>query len=132
MPTTTGTPDQAALRRISWFKKHGLDLQAMYPVKPEHTALQDAWTYDEFMKYAEMAKKDDMGFALGLGGFTNTDGIDQVGAMFRAYGAALIDKEGTIQVKSDAMSSSWNSRRMVKFYPADARRASTTPRTTGR
>jgi ABC-type glycerol-3-phosphate transport system substrate-binding protein len=118
VPTTTGTQTKPPCARISWFKKHGLDVQAMYPVKPEHTALQDAWTYDEFMKYAEIAKKDDMGFALGLGGFTNTDGIDQVGSMFRAYGAALVDKEGTIQVKSDAMKQFLEfAQKIVKFYP---------------
>ncbi|MBN9563089.1 MAG: carbohydrate ABC transporter substrate-binding protein [Alphaproteobacteria bacterium] len=121
VPTTTGTQTKPPCARISWFKKNGLDVQAMYPVKPEHTALQDAWTYDELMKYAEIAKKDDMTFALGLGGFTNTDGIDQVGAMFRAYGAALVDKEGTIQVKSDAMKQFLEfAQKMVKFYPDSA------------
>jgi len=121
VPTTTGTQTKPPCARISWFKTHGLDVQAMYPVKPEHTALQDSWTYDEFMKYAEIAKKDDMGFALGLGGFTNTDGIDQVGSMFRAYGAALVDKEGTIQVKSDAMKQFLEfAQKMVRFYPDSA------------
>ena len=90
-------------------------------MKPEHTALQDAWTYDEFMRYAELAQKDDMTFALGLGGFTNTDAIDQVGALFRAYGAALIDKEGEIQVKSDEMRQVLEySQKLVKFLPASA------------
>ncbi len=52
--------------------------------------------------------------------------------MFRAYGAALIDKEGTIQVKSDAMKQFLEfAQKMVKFYPDIRRRASTTPRTIG-
>jgi ABC-type glycerol-3-phosphate transport system substrate-binding protein len=121
VPTTTGSQTKPPCARISWFKKHGLDLREMYPVKPEHTALQDAWTYDEFMKYAELAQKDDMTFALGFGGFTNTDAIDQVGAMFRAYGAALIDKEGEIKVKSDEMRQVLEySQKLVKFLPASA------------
>ena len=37
---------------------------------------------------------------MGLGSNLNTDGIDQVGAMFQAYGATLSDSEGNIQVKS--------------------------------
>ena len=52
VPTSSGTQTKPPCARISWFKKHGLDLQAMYPVKPEHNALQDAWTWDAFLKYA--------------------------------------------------------------------------------
>ena len=93
----------------------------MYPARPEQNALQDGWTYDAFLKFAEFAQKDGMTFALGLGGFNNTDGIDQVGALFRAYGAALIDREGTIQVKSDAVRQVLEySQKLVKFYPAEA------------
>jgi hypothetical protein len=62
------------------FKQHGLDLQTMYPVKAEHNALQDAWTWDAFLKYAEMADKDGMTFGLGLGGGGNTDATDTHGA----------------------------------------------------
>ena len=43
------------------------------------------WTYDAMFKYAEAAQKDNMTFGMGLGSNLNTDGIDQVGAMFRAY-----------------------------------------------
>ena len=76
VPTSSGTQTKPPCARISWFKKHGLDLQAMYPVKAEHNALQDAWTWDAFLKYAEMADKDGMTFALGMGGGTNTDATD--------------------------------------------------------
>ena len=121
VPTTTGSQTKPPCARISWFKKQGLDLPAMYPVRPEHTKLQDEWTYDAFLKYAELARKDDMTFALGLGGFTNTDGIDQVGAMFRAFGASLIDREGTIQVKSDAMRQFLEyAQKLVKVMPPEA------------
>ena len=44
-PATQTKPPCA---RISWFKQRGLDLQAMYPAKEDHNALQDAWTWDEF------------------------------------------------------------------------------------
>jgi ABC-type glycerol-3-phosphate transport system substrate-binding protein len=121
VPTSSGEQTKPPCARISWFKKHGLDLQAMYPVKPEHTALQDSWTYDAFLKYAELAQKDNLTFAMGLGGPNNTDGIDQVGAMFRAYGAPLIDNEGNIQVKSDAVREVLEyAQKLVKFLPADA------------
>jgi hypothetical protein len=53
----------------------------MYPVKAEHNALQDAWSWDTFLKYAELADKDGMTFGLGMGGgSTNTDATDTHGA----------------------------------------------------
>ncbi len=121
VPTTTGTQTKPPCARISWFKRHGLDIQEMYPARADQNALQDGWTYDAFLKFAELAQKDGMTFGLGLGGFNNTDGIDQVGAMFQAFGAPLIDREGNIQVKSDAVHQALEfSQRLVKFYPAEA------------
>ena len=38
MPTSSGTQTKPPCARISWFKKNGLDLQAMYPVKAENNA----------------------------------------------------------------------------------------------
>ena len=121
VPTSSGTQTKPPCARISWFKKHGLDLQAMYPVKPEHTALQDNWTYDALLRYAELAQKDGLTFGMGLGSANNTDAIDQVGAMFRAYGAALIDNEGNIRVNSDEVRQVLEySQKLVKFLPDDA------------
>jgi ABC-type glycerol-3-phosphate transport system substrate-binding protein len=121
VPTSTGSQNKPPCGRISWFKQHGLDLQAMYPVKPEHTALQDSWTYDEFLKYAELAQKDNLTFGLGLGGGLNTDAIDQVGAMLKPFGANLVDDEGNVNVKSDGVQQVLEySQKLVKFLPADA------------
>jgi ABC-type glycerol-3-phosphate transport system substrate-binding protein len=121
VPTSSGTQTKPPCARIGWFKQHGLDLQAMYPVKSEHNALQDAWTWDAFLKYAELAQKDDMTFSLGMGGGLNTDATDMHGALFKAFGATLIDGEGNIQLKSDAVHQVLEfAQRLVKFYPADA------------
>jgi ABC-type glycerol-3-phosphate transport system substrate-binding protein len=100
VPTSSGTQTKPPCVRISFFKKHGLDVQAMYPVKPEHTALQDGWTWDAFLKYAELAKQDGLTFGLGMGGNTNTntDAIDTHGALFKAFGATLVDNEGNIKL----------------------------------
>ncbi len=103
VPTSSGTQTKPPCARISWFKQHGLDLQAMYPAKEDHNALQDAWTWDEFAKYAEAATKDGNTFALGMGGGGNTDATDMHGALFKSFGATLIDEKGNIQLKSDAM-----------------------------
>jgi ABC-type glycerol-3-phosphate transport system substrate-binding protein len=121
VPTSSGTQTKPPCVRISWFKKNGLDVQAMYPVKPEHTAAQDGWTWDAFMKYAELAQKDGMTFALGLGSNTNTDAIDTHGALFRAFGAVLIDEKGKMQLDTPEMMQCLEfCQKLVKFYPDDA------------
>lgn len=121
VPTSSGTQTKPPCGRISWFKKNGLDVQAMYPVKADHTAAQDAWTWDEFLKYAELAQKDGMTFGLGMGGGGNTDATDTHGALFKAFGATLIDQDGNIKLKSDAVMQVMEfAQKLVKFYPADA------------
>jgi ABC-type glycerol-3-phosphate transport system substrate-binding protein len=121
IPSSSGTQTKPPCARISWFKKHGLDLQAMYPTKDEKNALQDAWTWDEFMKYAELAQKDGMTFGLGMGGGLNTDATDTHGALFKAFGATLIDEKGNIQLKSDPVMKVLEfCQKLVKFYPDDA------------
>jgi ABC-type glycerol-3-phosphate transport system substrate-binding protein len=121
VPTSSGTQTKPPCARIGWFKQHGLDLQAMYPVKPEHTALSDGWTWDAFTKYAELAQKDGLTFGLGMGGGGNTDATDTHGALFKAFGATLIDSKGEIQLKSDAVRQVLEfAQKLVKFYPADA------------
>ncbi len=121
VPTSSGTQTKPPCARISWFKKQGLDVQAMYPVKPEHTALQDGWTWDAFIKYAEAAQKDGLTFGLGLGSNTNTDAIDTHGALFQSFGATLVDKDGKIKLDSaEVMQCLEFCQKLVKFYPDDA------------
>jgi len=121
VPSSSGTQNKGPCGRISWFKKHGLDLQAMYPPHEEKNALQDSWTWEALLKYAELAAKDNMTFGCGLGGGLNTDATDMHGALFAAYGATLIDAEGKSQLDSDAMTQVLEyAQRLVKFYPADA------------
>jgi len=121
VPSSSGTQTKPPCARIGWFKKQGLDVQAMYPAKEEHNALQDAWTWDEFAKYAELAAKDGNTFALGMGGGGNTDATDMHVALFKSFGATLIDEKGGIQLKSDAVRQLLEyAQRLTKSYPADA------------
>ena len=118
VPTSSGTQTKPPCARIGWFRKHGLDLPAMYPASPGKNALQDEWTWESFLKYAEAAREDGLTFALGLGGNNNTDGIDMHGALFRSFGATLIDSEGAIQLDSPEVHQVLEfARRLVKFYP---------------
>jgi len=122
LPSSSGTQTKPACARISWFKKNGLDLQAMYPTKDETNALQDAWTWDTFLKYAELAAKDNLTFSLGLGGGQlNSDATDLHGAIFASFGAGIVDANGKSLLKSDGtMAVLEYMQKLLKFYPADA------------
>ena len=118
VPASNGTQTKPPCARISWFKKNGLDLQAMYPARDEKNALQDNWTWETFLRYAELAAKDNMTFAMGMGsGGLNTDATDVHGAIFAAFGGSLIDAEGRSQLKSDGTRQALEyAQRLVKFY----------------
>src|SRR5271156_6014905 len=116
IPASNGTQTKPPCARISWFKKQGLDLQAMYPTKDEKNPLQDNWTWETFLKYAELAQKDGLTFGLGMGGTLNTDATDTHGALFKSFGATLIDENGESQLKSDAVRQVLEfAQRLVKF-----------------
>ena len=121
VPSSSGTQTKPPCARISWFKKHGLDVTEMYPAKPGHNEMQDKWDYDALLKYAELAQKDDMTFALGIGSNNNTDGIDQVGAMFHAFGANLVDDKNNLHLDTpEVMQCMEYCQKLVKFLPAEA------------
>jgi ABC-type glycerol-3-phosphate transport system substrate-binding protein len=121
VPTSSGTQTKPPCARIGWFKKNGLDVQGMYPASPSHTAAQDQWTWDVMLKYAELARKDNLTFGLGTGGNTNTDGIDLHGALFHAFGADMFDPKGNITLNTAEMMQCLEYiQKLVKFYPDDA------------
>jgi ABC-type glycerol-3-phosphate transport system substrate-binding protein len=121
VPSSSGSQTKPPCARISWMKAHGFDPVATYPVQPVHTALQDQWTYDLMLKLAAEARKDGMTFGMGVGGPNNTDGIDQVGAMFHAFGANVVDKDGKSLLDSPEMAAMMEySARLVKELPPDA------------
>ena len=73
----------------------------MYPAgAPPDKELTDNWTWDFFLDAAEKCHKAGYPFGLPLG--QTGDTRNWVGAVFNAYGAELVDKDGNITVKSDA------------------------------
>ena len=121
IPTSTGTQNKPPCGRISWLRAHGFDPVAAYPVKPEHTKMQDEWTYDLLLKLAGEAHKDGMTFGMGCGGANNTDAIDQVGAMFHAFGANVADRSGKVLLDSPEMHAVLEyCAKLVKSLPPDA------------
>ncbi len=118
VPSGSGSHYKPSCARISFFKAQGLDVQAMYPAKLEHTALSNQWAWDTMLKYAGPAQKANIPFALGLG--QTPDSVDWAGALFRSYGAELVDAQGNITVKSDAMKQALEYMvKLAKFLPDD-------------
>ena len=120
VPISSGTFMNSPCGRISVLReKAGIDVTEMYPAKEGGSPTADNWTFDTMLKAAEACQKANMTFGLGLG--QATDSVDMVGAMFRAFGAALVDGEGNINVKSDEMRQVLEyAQKLAKWLPADA------------
>jgi ABC-type glycerol-3-phosphate transport system substrate-binding protein len=99
-------------------KQHaGIDVRAMYPAGEPPKA--ENWTLEVFLKAAEACHKAGCAFGIGLG--TTADSVDTAGAIFRAFGAALVDSKETITVRTDAVRQALDYYvRCARFFPADA------------
>jgi ABC-type glycerol-3-phosphate transport system substrate-binding protein len=120
VPGTWGNSNFPCVARIDLMKQHcGIDLVKMYPAGgPADPALADAWTYDAFLKAAEQCHKAGVPFGMPMS--DATDASNWVGAMFAAYGAEMVDKDGNITVKSEPMKQvlEWF-KRFVQFVPQE-------------
>lgn len=99
VPETVGSQNKGSAARIDLMQKYGIDVQAMYPAENKLGPGADQWNWDTFLQVAEKANADGHPFALPAGTFT--DAVDWVGAMFRSYGADLVDAEGNITVRDN-------------------------------
>jgi len=120
VPTGIQTTAMTPCARIDYFKKYvGLDVTKMYPVGPPDNELADAWTWDNFLTAAE--KCDKSGYPFGMPLSTWSDAVNWVSAVFASRGASLVDEEGNIVVKSDAVKGvlEWF-KKAVPFFPPSA------------
>jgi len=121
VPATTGSQLKGPCGRIDLLKKYaGLDIVKMYPGAggTPDKALQDQWTWDNFLIAAEKCFKG--GNPIGVGFGQTSDSVDWVGALFQAYGAQLVDAKGNITVKSDAVKQALEyAQKLVKVVPPD-------------
>jgi ABC-type glycerol-3-phosphate transport system substrate-binding protein len=102
VPSTRGSLTLPCCTRFDLLKEHaGIDVQAMYPADAEPAASVAAWTWDTFLVAAQKLHK--AGYAFGLPMGTTTDTQNWVGALFRSFGADLVDASGKITVKTDAV-----------------------------
>ena len=91
----------------------------MYPAGGTgNKELTDKWTWDFFLDAAEKCNKAGHPFGLALG--QTGDTANWVGAVFTAYGAELVDKDGNITVKSEPVKQvlEWF-KRLVPLLPPD-------------
>lgn len=118
VPATVGSQIKGPCSRIDLMKQHaGIDVKAMYPAGSAPKA--DAWNLDAFLKAAEACHKAGAPFGIGLGG--TTDSVDTAGAFFHAHGAALVNKDGQITVKSDPVRKTLDyMKKLASFFPPDA------------
>jgi ABC-type glycerol-3-phosphate transport system substrate-binding protein len=118
VPATIGSQIKGPCSRIDLMKQHaGIDVQAMYPAGNPPKA--ENWTLDAFMKAAEACHKAGFGFGIGLG--TTSDSVDTVGAVFHSFGAALVDANEKIMVKSDEVRQALDYyKKCAQFFPPDA------------
>ena len=117
VPATTGSQIKGPCSRIDIMKEHaGVDVQALYPVGAPPQA--DSWTFDTFLAAAEAWHKAGYPFGIGLG--TTADSVDTAGAIFRSFGAALVDERENITVKTDAVRNALDYyKRCAQFLPLD-------------
>jgi len=120
VPTGIQTTAMTPCARIDHFKQYvGLDVTKMYPVGPPDKELADAWTWDNFLAAAEKCAK--AGYPFGMPLSTWSDAVNWVSAVFASCGASLVDEEGNIVVKSEAVKGvlEW-SKKAVPFFPPSA------------
>lgn len=117
VPMTRGSLLLGCCSRIDLLKEHaGIDVQALYPAgKPPNDA---AWTWDAFLAAAEKMQKAGHAFGLPMGVTNDTN--NWVGALFLAYGADVMDKDGNTTVKTDNVRKVMEyGKKLMSYLPPD-------------
>ena len=117
VPACVGSQIKGPCSRIDLMKKYAnIDVQEMYPAGSPPKA--DNWTMDTFLKAAEACHKGGFPFGIGLG--QTADSVDTVGAVFQSFGAALVDANGNVSVRTDAVRQALDFyKRLIAFLPPD-------------
>lgn len=102
VPGTWGNATFPCVGRIDLIKQFaGIDIEKMYPaVGNPDKELAERWTWDMFLDIAEKCHKG--GYPFGEPMSAASDAVNWVGSVFQAYGSELVDRDGSITVKSDA------------------------------
>lgn len=100
VPTTPGGMVKPCCSRIDLYKKHAdLDIPRIFPPNDKRTkALTDTWSWETYLTSAQKLHK--AGFPVGNPLGQTSDSVDWTGALFRSYGAVLVDEKDKIKVNS--------------------------------
>jgi ABC-type glycerol-3-phosphate transport system substrate-binding protein len=99
VPGSYGSGALPPCARIDYMKElGGIDVLKMYPPPggAPDMELRNSWTWENFLVAADKCAKAGHFFGLGLS--TCTDAINMAGAVFQAYGAELVDRDGNITI----------------------------------
>jgi ABC-type glycerol-3-phosphate transport system substrate-binding protein len=100
VPAVSGTQTKPPCIRFDLMQQHaGLDVRAMWPAKAERGPGAETWNWDTFLSAAEKCHAAGVPFGLPMGQFT--DAVDWVGALFRSFGASMVDEEGKVTVRNN-------------------------------
>jgi ABC-type glycerol-3-phosphate transport system substrate-binding protein len=119
IPGTDPTTNLACCARISMMKEFaGIDVRELYPAHPTPPGHADSWTYDVFLKAAEACAKAGYPFGMGLG--STGDSVNNTGAIFRSFGADLVNAKGEVTVDTANVRKVLEyGQKLAKFLPAD-------------
>lgn len=119
VPAVSGSQNKPSIGRIDLLKEHaGIDVQAMFPARPELGPGAENWTWETFLKAAEGCHK--AGFSFGLPFGTFPDANDWVGSLFASFGAELVNSKGDITAKTDNVRAVLDyAQRLCQFLPGD-------------
>jgi hypothetical protein len=119
VPATTGSVVKACCSRLDLYKQYcGLDLTNVFPADDQRDkALVDAWNWELYLKTAEQLYNAGSPVGLPMGQFS--DAVDWVGALFRSFGAVLVDDQGVIKVDSEETRAALEFiKKLMAFTPA--------------
>jgi ABC-type glycerol-3-phosphate transport system substrate-binding protein len=100
VPAVAGTQTKPPCIRYDLFQQHaGIDIRAMWPAKAERGPGAETWNWDTFLTAAEKCNAAGYPFGLPMGQYS--DAVDWVGALFRSFGASMMDAEGQVTVRGN-------------------------------
>lgn len=119
VPSSSGSQNKPPLARISLMKSlAGIDPQKMYPADAAPDASAENWNWDMFLKAAIACNKGGKPFGIGLG--QTSDSEDFAGALFKSFGADVVNAKGDITLDTDAVKQALEyGAKLVKELPDD-------------
>jgi hypothetical protein len=115
VPSCFGSQIRGPCSRID-LKYADIDVQAMYPAGEPPKA--ENWTLEAFLKAAEDCHRGGFPFGIGLG--ETADSVSTAGAIFRSFGAELVDARGNVTARTDAVRQALDFyKRLIAFLPSN-------------